>query len=78
MQGQGGNDTTTGLAIKPHQTLALLGGDLTLEGGTLKTAEGQIELGSVGNQSLVNLIPTNILVLWKQQALPPMVSVPLA
>jgi len=48
-------DTTVGLRVQPNKTLALVGGDITLEGGTLKTAGGRIELGSVGSSSLVNL-----------------------
>lgn len=50
-------DTTAGLRVQPNQTLALVGGDVTLEGGTLKTAGGRIELGSVAGSSLVNLTP---------------------
>ncbi len=50
-------DTTTGLRVQPNKTLALVGGDVALEGGTLKTVGGQIELGSVSEPSLVNLTP---------------------
>ncbi|MBR8836587.1 MAG: S-layer family protein [Stigonema ocellatum SAG 48.90 = DSM 106950] len=53
-------DTTAGLHVQPNQTLALVGGDITLEGGTLKTAGGRIELGSVAGNSLVSLTPINI------------------
>ena len=44
----------TGLFVKPGRTLALVGGDVVLEGGTLTAFEGQIELGSVkqGNVSI--------------------------
>jgi filamentous hemagglutinin family protein len=52
-------DTTTGLRVSGNQTLALLGGDLILEGATLKTAGGRIELGSVAGDDLVNLISTD-------------------
>ncbi len=51
-------DTTAGLRVQPNQTLALVGGDVALEGGTLKTAGGKIELGSVASLSLVSLTPT--------------------
>jgi filamentous hemagglutinin family protein len=51
-------DTTTGLRVPSNQTLALIGGDLGLEGATLKTAGGRIELGSVAGDGLVNLTPT--------------------
>jgi filamentous hemagglutinin family protein len=50
-------DTPFGLRVQPDQTLALVGGDVILEGGTLKTAGGRIELGSVASPSLVKLIP---------------------
>ncbi len=47
--------TITGLQVQPLKTLALVGGDVTLNGGTL-TAPGRIELGSVGS-GVVSLIP---------------------
>ncbi|MBO3457341.1 S-layer family protein [Aetokthonos hydrillicola Thurmond2011] len=50
-------DTTAGLRVQPNQTLALVGGDFSLEGGTLKTAGGRIELGSVAGDGLVNITP---------------------
>jgi len=50
-------DTQTGLRVKPDKTLALIGGDINLEGATLKTAGGTIELGSV-KEGFVNLIST--------------------
>ncbi|MCC5618691.1 filamentous hemagglutinin N-terminal domain-containing protein [Nostoc sp. CHAB 5836] len=50
-------DTSSGLRVQPNQTLALVGGDILLSGGTLKTTGGQIELGSVAGAGLVNLIP---------------------
>ncbi len=46
-----------GLIVPPNQTLALVGGDISVEGGILQTAGGRIELGSVGSQSLVSLTP---------------------
>lgn len=52
-------DTTTGLRVQPNQTLALVGGNIELSGATLKTAGGQIELGSVTGVGFVNLISTN-------------------
>ncbi|MEH2467619.1 S-layer family protein [Nostoc sp.] len=48
-------DTTFGLRVKSNQTLALVGGDVSLEGATLKTAGGRIELGSVAGEGLVSL-----------------------
>ena len=51
-------DTNTGLQVQPNQSLALVGGDLLLSGATIKTAGGQVALGSVDSSSLVSLIPT--------------------
>ncbi|MDZ8260114.1 filamentous hemagglutinin N-terminal domain-containing protein [Nostoc sp. ChiQUE01b] len=48
-----------GLQVKLGKTLALVGGDITLEGGNLTATSGQIELGSVAPSSLVNLNQTN-------------------
>jgi filamentous hemagglutinin family protein len=45
------------LRVPNNQTLALVGGEIRLEGGTLKTAGGRIELGSVGGAGLVNITP---------------------
>ncbi|MBW4594894.1 MAG: S-layer family protein [Brasilonema angustatum HA4187-MV1] len=52
-------DTQNALRVQPDKTLALVGGDVNLEGATLKTAGGRIELGSVAPNSLVSLTPTN-------------------
>lgn len=49
------SQSSTGLSVQPNQTLAMVGGDVVLEGGTLKTSGGRIELGSVGDSSFVNL-----------------------
>ncbi|NES18444.1 MAG: filamentous hemagglutinin N-terminal domain-containing protein [Symploca sp. SIO3E6] len=46
---------TVGLAVPSGKTLALLGGALNLEGGYVTAPQGTIELGSVGDNSLVNL-----------------------
>src|SRR5919199_590360 len=50
-------DTTTGLHVPSNQTLALVGGDVNLQGATLKTAGGRIELGSVAGSGLVMVTP---------------------
>ena len=47
-----------GLEVQTGQTLALIGGDVALEGGNLTATGGQIELGSVADNSLVKLNPT--------------------
>ncbi|MBD2181466.1 S-layer family protein [Planktothrix sp. FACHB-1355] len=52
-------DATTALQVDLNQTLALVGGNIAFEGGTLKTPGGRIELGSVGPNSFVNLSPLN-------------------
>jgi len=41
-------DAVTGLVAQPGTTLAFIGGDISLTGGTLSAQEGHIELGSVG------------------------------
>ncbi|OWY64944.1 hypothetical protein B7486_44555 [cyanobacterium TDX16] len=54
------NDLTNsnfGLQVQPDRTLALVGGDLDLQGATLKTSGGRIELGSVISPSSVKLNP---------------------
>ncbi|MDZ8224081.1 S-layer family protein [Nostoc sp. ChiVER01] len=48
-------DNTFGLRVQSNQTLALVGGDVSLEGATLLTGGGRIELGSVAGEGLVNL-----------------------
>lgn len=48
-----------GLQVSPGKTLALIGGDIYLESGNLTAPLGQIELGSVGSNSFVNLILTS-------------------
>ncbi|RUT04441.1 hypothetical protein DSM106972_046690 [Dulcicalothrix desertica PCC 7102] len=48
----------TGLQVQSGKTLALVGGDINLDGGILTTAGGNIELGSVGAQSQVGLNST--------------------
>ncbi|MCF4969068.1 hypothetical protein CV014_19050 [Nostoc sp. CMAA1605] len=41
-----------GLNVQPGQTLALIGGDITLNGGILTAADGHLELGSVKNAEI--------------------------
>ncbi|MDJ0619958.1 MAG: filamentous hemagglutinin N-terminal domain-containing protein [Calothrix sp. MO_192.B10] len=48
----------TGLKVKPGQTLALIGGDVSLKGASLTAEDGRIELGSV-RDSTVNLKQDN-------------------
>ena len=44
-----------GLEVETGQSLALVGGNITLEGGILTAFEGNIELGSVVGNNIVNL-----------------------
>ncbi|MBE9228797.1 filamentous hemagglutinin N-terminal domain-containing protein [Phormidium sp. LEGE 05292] len=46
-----------GLQVPLGKTLALVGGDIALEGGWLRAESGRIELGSVAGSSRVNLTP---------------------
>ncbi|MBD2525608.1 filamentous hemagglutinin N-terminal domain-containing protein [Nostoc sp. FACHB-133] len=41
------NKFSNSLQVKPDKTLALIGGDILLEGGILSTKNGRIELGSI-------------------------------
>jgi filamentous hemagglutinin family protein len=47
-----------GLAVAPGRTLALVGGDIQLNGGNLTASIGQIILGSVASPGLVRFVPT--------------------
>ncbi|WP_414585569.1 filamentous hemagglutinin N-terminal domain-containing protein [Scytonema sp. PCC 10023] len=53
------NGERVGLQVKSGKSLALVGGEVALEGGTLTTPGGRIELGSVAGSGLVTLNPTN-------------------
>ncbi|MBW4480392.1 MAG: S-layer family protein [Tolypothrix brevis GSE-NOS-MK-07-07A] len=48
-----------GLQVQPGKTLALVGGDIVLDGGNLRAESGRIELGSVADPSLVSLTPVD-------------------
>jgi filamentous hemagglutinin family protein len=45
------------LKVLPGETLAMLGGDIFINGGKLSAPTGRIELGSVADNSLVTLTP---------------------
>ncbi|EAW36322.1 S-layer family protein [Lyngbya sp. PCC 8106] len=47
--------TTRGLQVPSEQTLALVGGNVRLEGGILTAPSGKIELGSVAGNSFVGI-----------------------
>jgi filamentous hemagglutinin family protein len=46
------------LQVSSGKTIALVGGDISLENGKLAAPQGRVELGSVGGESLVSLHPT--------------------
>ena len=46
---------TRGLQVPSEQTLALVGGDVRLEGGILTAPSGRIELGSAAGNSLIGI-----------------------
>ncbi|NMG09688.1 S-layer family protein [Brasilonema sp. UFV-L1] len=50
-------NTSTGLRVQPNQTLALVGGDISIDGGILTAEGGRIALGSFA-QGEVSLNPT--------------------
>lgn len=52
------NRPISGLEVKRNKTLALIGGPVTLEGGTITAIAGRVELGSVGENSNVSLTST--------------------
>ncbi|MEQ8466485.1 two-partner secretion domain-containing protein [Coleofasciculus sp. E1-EBD-02] len=54
-----GSLTSAGLRVDPDKSLALVGGEIILEGGNLTAPSGRIEVGSVGGNSLVQLNLTN-------------------
>jgi filamentous hemagglutinin family protein len=50
-------DTNEALRVQPNRTLALIGGPVNITGGTLKTAGGRLELGTVAGAEFVGLDP---------------------
>ncbi len=48
-----------GLKVQPNQTLALVGGDVSLSGANLTAENGRVELGAVREAGLVKLTQTN-------------------
>ncbi|KAB8333024.1 filamentous hemagglutinin N-terminal domain-containing protein [Scytonema tolypothrichoides VB-61278] len=46
-----------GLKVEPGKTLALVGGNVSLEGGVLRSPGGRIEIGSFDSNQVVNLVP---------------------
>lgn len=54
-QSQTGNQGSPGLRVQPGKTLALVGGNVNLDGGTLQAPDGRIELGGVSGAGVVGL-----------------------
>ncbi|MEA5566015.1 filamentous hemagglutinin N-terminal domain-containing protein [Anabaena sp. UHCC 0399] len=50
---------TGGLEVDPGQTLALAGGEVVLEGGSLRAESGRVAVWSVQGEGLIGLTPTN-------------------
>ncbi|HEY9852564.1 MAG TPA: filamentous hemagglutinin N-terminal domain-containing protein [Leptolyngbyaceae cyanobacterium] len=48
-------NSPVGLGVQPGRTLALVGGNMALEGGILKAPSGRIEIGSVADAGVVSL-----------------------
>ncbi|MBP0002429.1 MAG: S-layer family protein [Cyanobacteria bacterium SBC] len=53
------NDGVFGLQVRPGRTLALVGGDVRLNGATLATESGRIELGGVGEGFVRFIVPSS-------------------
>lgn len=49
------NQSVAGLSVSPGQSLVLLGGDVSLNGGRLQAPEGRVELGGVSGAGAVGL-----------------------
>lgn len=47
----------SGLTVAPFETIALVGGDIAVEGGILRSSEGRIELASI-QEGTVSLVPS--------------------
>jgi len=45
---------SSGLIATPKQTIALIGGNISLEGGNLLSEDGRIEIGSVGDSNRID------------------------
>ncbi len=54
-----GSESGAYLQTKKGQTLALIGGDISLKGSFLNASDGHLALGSVGSNSLVKMTPTS-------------------
>ena len=55
---QNNDNFTVGLQVQPGNTLALVGGNVTFQGGSLTAPDGRIEVGSVAETGFVEILPT--------------------
>jgi filamentous hemagglutinin family protein len=46
-----------GLQVQPGNSVVLLGGDIAFDGGAVSALNGQVEIGAVGANSFVGLVP---------------------
>ncbi len=54
----GAGESTTGLHVQPGRSIALIGGNINLNGGIITAPSGQIELGSVATGTVaINSLP---------------------
>jgi filamentous hemagglutinin family protein len=53
------NQSPSGLSVQPGKTLALIGGEIEIAGGVLTAEQGRIELGSLGEASVVSIESIN-------------------
>lgn len=51
------NSRQPGLQVSEGKTFALVGGNVSIEGGVIKSPAGRIEIGSVGSNQAVSLVP---------------------
>lgn len=48
-------DTDFGLRVPPKEVIALIGGNVTIDGGTIKSPGGRIEIGSIVSPGMVGI-----------------------
>ncbi|MEO1401262.1 MAG: filamentous hemagglutinin N-terminal domain-containing protein [Cyanobacteria bacterium J06635_1] len=53
-------DNIFGIEVEPGNTLALVGGQVTMQSGFLRVSDGRIEIGSVAANNLVGLQPVDL------------------
>jgi filamentous hemagglutinin family protein len=51
------DSTVPGLKVEPGKTLALVGGNVSVEGGVLRSEGGRVEIGSFDSNQIVKILP---------------------